>query len=205
MSVRHTRRAAVGFSVKSGWASAVLVTGLAEAPVVVRSERVELSDPDVPDSRQPYHAGFGTARAPGRDLTKLVTSVERFGRRSVARLFAACRTDGYDVRGAGLVVGSLIDPATIGNDHIRIHALEGQLFRRVVVAAAGESGVECSIWRERDLPGFAAAAFGRPDQELRRTLTALGKGIGASWRAEQKLATLAGWLVLAGKRGAPTT
>jgi hypothetical protein len=65
--------------------------------------------------------------------------------------------------------------------------------------------VECSIWRERDLPGFAAAAFGRPDQELRRTLTALGKGIGASWRAEQKLATLAGWLVLAGKRGAPTT
>jgi hypothetical protein len=203
MSAHHTRRAAVGFTVKSGWASAVLVTGSAASPVVVKSERVELSDPDLPESRQPYHAGFGAARAPGRDLRRLVASVERFGGCSVDRLLAACRTDGFEVRGAGLVVGSLIDPATIGNDHIRIHALEGRLFRRVVAAAAGRSGVACSIWRERDLPGIATAAFRRPDQELRRTLTALGREIAGSWRAEQKLATLAGWLVLAGRRGTP--
>jgi hypothetical protein len=197
MDVSHTKRAAVGFSVKSGWASAVLVTGSPASPVVVRSERVELSDPEMPESRQPYHAGFGTARAPDRELKRLVNSVERFGRRSVDRWIAACRADGYDVRGAGLVVGSLIDPATIGNDHIRIHALEGQLFRRVVAAAADECGVGCSIWRERDLPGVAAAAFNRPDQELRRTLTALGREIEGAWRSEQKLAALAGWLVLA--------
>jgi hypothetical protein len=203
MSAHHTKRAAVGFTVKSGWASAVLVAGSAAAPVIVKSGRVELSDPDLPESRQPYHAGFGTARAPGRDLRRLVASVERFGRRSVDRWLAACRTDGFEVRGAGLVVGSLIDPATIGNDHIRIHALEGQLFRRVVAAAADESGVACSIWRERDLPRIAAAAFGRSDQELRRALTALGREIDGSWRTEQKLATLAGWLILAGKRGAP--
>ena len=203
MSGHQTRRAAVGFSVKSGWAIAVLVAGSSASPAVARSERLELSDPDVPESRQPYHAGFGTARAPGRDLKRLVTSVERFGRRSVEGFIDACRADGFGIRGAGLVVGSLIDPATIGNDHIRIHALEGQLFRRVVAVAAGERGVACTIWRERDLPDVAAAAFNRPDQELRRALTALGRDIGGGWRSEQKLATLAGWLVLAGTRGAP--
>ena len=54
------------------------------------------------------------------------------------------------VRGAGVVVGSLIDPAGIANDHIRIHALEGQLFRRVVEDAAARSRLACSTWRDRD-------------------------------------------------------
>jgi hypothetical protein len=203
MSVHRARPAAIGFSVKSGWASAVLVTGSPASPLVERSERVELSDPDVPESRQPYHAGFGTARAPDRELKRLVTAVERFGRRSVERLIADWCAGGYGIRSAGLVVGSLIDPSTIGDDHIRIHALEGQLFRRVVAEAAIECGVGCSTWRDRDLPGVAAAEFNCPDQELRRNLTALGREIGGAWRSEQKLAALAGWLVLAGKRSVP--
>src|SRR5438874_7040052 len=123
-------RAAVGFTVKSGWACAVLLTGSADAPEVVDCRRIELSDPDVPESRQPYHDGFGTARAEGRELTRLVTSVERFGRKSVTGLIRGY-TDGHRLRGVGVVVGSLIDPEKLGNSHVRIHALEGQLFRRV--------------------------------------------------------------------------
>jgi hypothetical protein len=93
----------------------------------------------------------------------------------------------------------MIDPATIANDHIRIHALEGQLFRTVVEEAASRSRVACSIWRERDLYETAAGVLKQPEPKLRNILAALGRDLTSSWRAEQKLAALAAWLVLAAK------
>ena len=164
--------AAVGFTVKSGWASAVLLTGPAAAPRLVDHCRVELSDPAIPESRQPYHAGFGTARSTGRQLSRLVASVKQFGQKSVSGLIRHYRAGGHHVRGAGVVVGSLIDPESIANDHIRIHALEGQLFRGVVHDAAVRSNLPCSTWRHRDLYASAAAALKRPEQALRDALTA---------------------------------
>lgn len=68
---------------KSGWASAVLLIGAATAPRVVDSRRVDLSDPGIPESGQPYHAGFGTARDTGPELSRLIATVKRFGRQSV--------------------------------------------------------------------------------------------------------------------------
>src|SRR5262245_57686003 len=65
-------RAAIGVTVKSGWACVVLVAGSAARPRVIDSRRIELSDPAIPESRQPYHAGFGTARSAGADRARLV-------------------------------------------------------------------------------------------------------------------------------------
>ena len=196
---RRKERAAVGFTVKSGWTAAVLVMQQATVPRVVDSQTIDLSDPAIPESRQPYHAGFGTARAAGARLSTLLASVERFGQRSLARLMSGYQAAGYDVRGVGLVVGSLIDPGEIANDHIRIHALEGQLFRGVLEKAASRHGMPCSIWRERDLAGAAQALLKRTEPALRDTIAALGRGVDGPWRSEQKRAALAGWLVLAGR------
>ena len=191
-------RTAVGFTVKSGWTSAIVLAGPVTSPRVLDSQRVDLSDPANPESRQPYHAGFATARISGPVLSGLIASVERFGRQSVTGLIRQYQTIEHELRGAGVVVGSLIDPARIGNEHIRIHALEGRLFRGVVEDAVARNTLACSIWRERDLYGFAARMFKRPEEELRGTVAALGRGIGGTWRAEQKTAALAAWLVLAG-------
>lgn len=191
-------RAALGFTVKSGWACAVLITGSPDAPAVGDSRRIELSDPDVPEARQPYHAGFGTARGAGAALEKLVASVQRFGRDSVTRYIDERQSDGHRVRGAGVVAGSLTDPDRIANDHIRIHALEGRLFREVIVDAAAQRKLACSVWRERDLPALGGARLKLAESELRAALTALGRGIGGGWRAEHKAAALAAWLVMAG-------
>jgi len=49
-------RVAVGFRVKSGWAAAVVLSGPSSSPSVLHSRRIELSDPAVPESRQPFHA-----------------------------------------------------------------------------------------------------------------------------------------------------
>jgi hypothetical protein len=192
--------AAAGFTVKSGWASAVLLAGPAGSPRVLDSRIVDLSDPEMPDARQPYHAGFGTARASGPRLNRLVATVERYGTRSVGARLREFQHAGYRVGGVGLVVGSLIDPERIANDHIRIHALEGQLFRGIIERAAAHARLKCSIWRERDLHQSAAAVLGRSDEEIRVTLTGLGREFKGAWRAEQKAAALAAWMLVSGKR-----
>jgi hypothetical protein len=98
----------------------------------------------------------------------------------------------------GLIVGSLIDPAGIANDHIRIHALEGRLFRTVVADAAQRSSLACAIWRDRDVYAVAVRSLRRTEPWLRQALTALGRDVTGPWRVEQKAAALAAWLVLSG-------
>lgn len=188
-------RAAAGFTVKSGWACAVLVGGTTANPRLIDSRRLEISDPGIPDAKQPYHAGFGTARDAGAELKRLVSSVRSYGRKSVSAVIREYRRRASIAR-AGVVVGSLIDPTTIANDHIRIHAMEGQLFREVLIDGAGKSGVTASVWRERDLYAAAARQLRIAETVLRKKLAALGEDADGGWRAEQKAAALAAWMVL---------
>ena len=187
----------LGFTIKSGWACAVVLDGSANSPQVVTSRRIDLSDPAEAEGRQPYHAGTGTARKPGPQLDKLIASVEKFGRQSVDAFIREHEKTGRQFAGAGIVVGSLIDPAQIANDHIRIHALEGQLFRGIVKAATDRRRVASSIWRERDIYGFAANQLRRPESAVRQTVAAFGRSVDGPWRAEHKAAALAAWLVIA--------
>ena len=193
--------AAVGFTVKSGWASVVLLDAPESEPAVRRSQRLELCDPSVPEARQPYHAGFGKARTDDETLRRLVAEVERFGTRAVAELLTEyCSDRERRIVGAGLVVGSLIDPDTIANPHIRIHALEGRLFRHCVEAGARECQMAMRTWRERSLYADAAGMLRRPETAIRATLTALGRPVTGGWRSGQKTAALAAWLVLHSSR-----
>jgi hypothetical protein len=192
--------AAIGFSVKSGWAAAVVVGEADDGIRILDSRRVDLCDPGDPESRQPYHDGFATMRRNGPRLTKMLASVRRFAARSVGEALTAARAHGQPVAGAGVVVGSLIDPSTIANEHIRIHAMEGRLFREVVLAAAAECGIEAAVWRERDLISIAVKALKKSDASLRRRLAGCGRAVTGPWRAEQKSAALAAWLVVRGVR-----
>jgi hypothetical protein len=188
---------ALGFTIKSGWACAVVLDGSAKSPVVVASRRIDLSDPADAHGRQPYHATTGTARKPGPQLEKLISSVEEFGRQSVDGFIREYEKAGRQFAGAGIVVGSLIDPAQIANDHIRIHALEGQLFRGIVKAAADRRRVASFIWRERDIYGLAAHQLRRSESAVRQAVAEFGRSLEGPWRAEHKAAALAAWLVIA--------
>ena len=55
--------AAIGFRVKSGWAVAVLIAESGKVPRVIDRRRVELADPGVSDSTQPFHAGLDLPKA----------------------------------------------------------------------------------------------------------------------------------------------
>lgn len=195
MKARAKEAVAVGFTIKSGWAAAVLLDGSDAVPRVLDSRHVAISDPDVADSTQPYHAGFGTARDAGDELKRLVSLVKIYGRKSVTAVLREYQKQAT-LRGAGVIVGSLIDPETIGSDHIRIHAREGQLFRTVVIEAAETQGLTCSVCRERDLYADAAKALKKSEAAIRKTLSEIGRHVESGWRAEQKAAALGAWMIV---------
>lgn len=190
--------AAVGLRVKSGYATLVLLAGSASEPRVADRRRIELSDPARPESRQPFHATFGTARTDRRSLDRLIHVVERCTHRSVADAIHEYQAKRYLPLAAGLVVGSDIDPATIANPHIRAHASEGRLFRRVATEALEGAGLTCSAWIERRLYADAAERLGRTETEVKRVVAELGRGIAGGWRADDKAAALAALLALSG-------
>jgi hypothetical protein len=185
---------ALGFRVKSGYAIAVALGGPASAPGAVSRHVVELSDRDVADTRQPYHDGFYTHEEDAPTIARRVRIIERVAKRSVAALLKDERLAGC--RGAGLVVGSLIDPAKVGNPHIRAHASEGRLFRTVLESALRCHGVACEVIVEKQLAAKATAGLKRRDAEIRSVLAGFGKSLGAPWRADEKAASIAAWLAL---------
>ena len=189
--------AALGFRVKSGRAIAVLIRGPLSAPSVLDRWVVTLSDPALPESRQPYHASTGVARSPSPELDVLVASVMDYSRRSVAEVLERCAAAGANPGTAGLVVGSDIDPMRIGNPHVRAHAHEGRLFRDAVERALAGLGIAAAVFLERDLLARGAAELGLAETGLKRQLTELGRGVSGGWRRDDKLAALAGWLRLA--------
>lgn len=186
----------LGFRVKSGWAAVVLLGGSRKAPRVVDSRIVALSDPAVRHSRQPYHAAFGTAQTDKRAVARLISSIERFSRGTIAALVEATR-DEHRLRDAGVVVSSLTDPATIANQHMRAHASEGRLFRTVTADGLERCGVKPRIVLERDIYEALAKRLRLPLVTVKTQVSDLGADI-TPWRAEQKVAAAAAWLVLAG-------
>jgi hypothetical protein len=200
-------RAALGFRVKSGYAIGVALSGPASAPVLLARRIVELSDPAVPETRQPYHdglarrspqakAGFYKQQDDPQELARRIRIVERCAKRSIAWLLKDDCLAGLRCRNAGLVVGSVIDPSRVGNLHIRAHASEGQLFRTVLADALLAHEIHCEVVVEKALPARAVKELRRTPAEIARTVAALGRTVGGPWRAEEKAACVAAWLML---------
>jgi hypothetical protein len=190
------RIAVAGFRVKSGWAATVLIAGPIETPVVLDRRVVELADPRLPETRQPYHAGTGREETDSTKILRRVKAVKRAAQRSIADLLALYLEQGCRPRRAGLVVGSLVDPDSIANPHVRAHALEGKLFRTALVEALGTARLPCRIVLERNAYAEGEGLLGVKSSELVRRLAELGRPVGRPWGANEKVAALAAWMNL---------
>jgi hypothetical protein len=193
---RDGNTATIGFRVRTARATAVLLAGSPASPRVLGCRALTLYDPAVPESRQPYHAALGLPEAEGRAVVRRAGDAVRVvAIRAVGALAGELRGAGHALGGIGLVVGSNADPARLGNAHVRAHASEGRLFREVLEAGALACGARCLVLLERDAYTEAAAALGKPVDALRRAVAALRPAAGP-WRAEEKTATLAAWMLL---------
>jgi hypothetical protein len=198
--------AALGFRVKSGWAQAVLLAASAKSPRLVACQVALLSDPAEPNSKQPYHVVLelpeNEASASVRKLRKIISHAAKD---SVSALIKKAETAGYAVCGAALVVGSMVDPASLHNEHIRAHALEGQLFRTLLEEAFLERELPCRVLLEKTAYSTAAKELGKAKPQLVSLAARLGDSFSGPWRAEEKLAALAAILALAKGAGPRTS
>ena len=172
-------RAAVGFRAKTGRAIAVAI---AENQSFLWRREINLVDPKLPETFQPYHAvmelPWPEAQTAAARYVRAIELVAASALKSMLREL--------DIQCVG-VVGSLdrnLDK--IGNPHIRAHGAEGMLFRHVLEAAAATLRIRSQTFSEGDVKKARFAA----------RLKALGTEAGPPWRADEKAAAAAALLVL---------
>jgi len=191
-------RAGLGFRVKTGYATTIVLTGPTAAPKFLARETVLLADLDVDDSRQPYHAVLERGELAGAAVVinarNAATARAQMALRELAQL---ATRQGANATAIGLVVGSVVDPFTLGNPHIRAHALEGQFYRQGLEAAASDAGMRSVVLVERAAFATASRSLRLDAARLEEVLAGLGRGAGRPWRREEQLATLAAWVALA--------
>jgi hypothetical protein len=197
-------RAAVGFRAHSGWAAAVAVTGTPRAPEILDRRRIEIADPEIPGSRQPYHAA---EELPFERAKRLLKGCEagsaRLARQAVGKIVEGLRANSYNVVGCGLMLASgrpLPGLESILASHALIHTADGEHFRDAIVGASEHYGLPVARVKEREVYAKAAARFRMPADELQSRVNAIGKGLGPPWTQDQKLAAVVAWLALAGGR-----
>ena len=188
--------AAAGFRVKSGWAAVVLLAGPIGSRALRDNRMIDLSDPRVPETRQPYHATFGQLETDAKRINRRTDIVHRKTKQSITDLLSDYRRKGYSITRGSLVIGSQLDPASIANPHIRAHALEGLLFRSALQQALSSHGIRTVIFLERNAYDKATTQLKKSGLDVRRTIQNFGRFTDAPWRAEQKLAALGAWLAL---------
>ncbi len=187
----------IGFRVKTGRAIAVALRGEPSTPQILWRREVRLWDPKVPGSGQPYHQALERPGARGEAAMKRGIEVAHaVAERAFHELRDELAAGDAPLGRIGLVVSSLVDPASIASPHMRAHASEGRLFREVLELAARGARVPCATHLQRELAPEAARSLGREPDEVARQLKSFGETVGRPWRADEKEAALAAWIAL---------
>jgi hypothetical protein len=195
------RKAAIGFRTHSGWACAILAAGSRRNIEVVERRRIELCDPEIPGSKQPFHHAehMNLANAE-RFIAQCAAATARLGRQAIGSLqeFAAERE--LDISRICVIAGTgraLPDLRGILASHAQIHAAEGEFYRDALLRAAKLADLATDRLKEKEAVMWTAARLGSDEHALAAKLITIGKTLGPPWGADQKLATLAAWSALA--------
>jgi len=195
--MKRTNLVAIGLRAKTARAIAVVLGGSIDSPVVVTKTEFKLADPKVPATAQPYHEVMDLPWEESQVAVRTsAAQVESIARIALAQLVEELRKDGMKISGLGIVGAKDRDLARIGNAHIRAHAAEGVLFRRVLDLAADVSGLRRETFPDREFDQIAKVRIGSEAAEVRRILNDLGRTVAPPWRVDEKQAATAAWLVL---------
>jgi hypothetical protein len=186
----------LGFRTRTGYASAVALSGPRDSASVIVHREIELHDARMPESRFPYHAALElSAREAKLSLDRSTRAARAVAVASVREFVEGVRARGLSIRGAAIVSLSDTDPVRIANPHMRAHAAEGQLFPDLVEFALAELHISARRVLERDLPALASDS-GISPAASKRELARLGREAGRPWRAAEKSAALAAMSML---------
>ena len=188
--------AAIGLRAHTGWA-ALVVIGRAPSALLDR-RRFELLPPGVPD--QLFHTAAERELVAAAELVaQTVAAVDSFAERALRTILDEQRARGRTIVACGMIGTPHESPAlsAILASHARIHAAEGDLFRKTLAAAAHAAGVSLVAVPEKEVASETAHALHITPASLERRLAEIGHLAGPPWRADQKLASMAAMLALA--------
>jgi hypothetical protein len=188
---------ALGLSVHIGRAVVVAVKGAVHGPEILGKAALQVATTF--EEGAVFHMGQSL---PLHEARVLIREAEaRFAERARVQLAAFVTQLGARVVAAGMAAAApkaLPPVESILKAHPLVHAAEGELYRRVFSAAAASLGVAPTRVPADTLAARAAAVAGLTPAKLSACLAAMGKASGKPWAADQKLATLAAWIALAG-------
>jgi len=189
--------AIIGLRAKTGRAIAVVLGGSKTAPLVLSKTEIKLTDPKIPETFQPYHEVMDlTWEQSQRAVRTFIRPIETVARKALAKMIKELQVEGLKVKGVGIVGSKDRDLARIGNYHIRAHAAEGILFRHVLELAAESLRLRQRSFSDRDLEKVASSELKVSPALMKQVLSDLGRSLDPPWRADEKLAALAAWLML---------
>ena len=188
---------AIGLRAKTGRAIAVVLGGSPEKPTLLAKTEIKLIDTKIPQTAQPYHVVMELPwEESERKVQRFARAIEKVAKKAVADLVKQQTSSGNNVCGVGIVGAPDRDLARIGNFHIRAHAAEGVLFRRVLNLAAEANGMKWRLIPDKDFERVMKSELGEKASRTKRQISELGRTVPAPWRADEKQAALAAWVIL---------
>ncbi len=198
MGKTNSQEVSLGLRAKTARAIAVVLGGPLDSPRVLRRAELILWDPATPATGQPYHEVMDLPWEQSKvAVQKTARRIESVASKALEDFVRAAKADGFIVCGVGIAGAGDRNLEKIGSTHIRAHAAEGVLFRRVLEVAAATNHLQSTSFDERILEETAAAELRRPVGKLKTLLAEMGRAVGSPWRADEKTAATAAWLALA--------
>jgi len=185
--------AAIGLSLHSGWASAVLMAqDSAGVPGLMARQRIILCEK--PEARQPYHVA---ENMPLREAEAFIGKCRAAAVALAVEALEKLRDDAaLEITGVGLAASSrreLPPLPKLLHSHALIHAAEGVFYRESVIEAAKQLALKAHA-----VTGRAACDFLEEAPALSETLERIGKKAGPPWALDEKCASLAALSLLPG-------
>lgn len=176
------QRCAIGFSVHTGWAVAVVVAGSRSDPRILQRQRLDILPGG---ARFVYHAAAEMPIEKARHLIERRTREAQIAAAGEVRRLVEPLSG---VAGAAILASKPSPPALLEKvlgSHTLLHTAEGELYRKCLEMALAECGV-------------AVTPVPKPAIDLvwEQTLKRLGKALGPPWTADQKLAMTLAYALL---------
>lgn len=183
--------AALGVRSHSGWAAYVVLAGDPKLPDILARGRMQLCDPAIRGSKQPFHEAemmpFATAE---KFIARCTASSAKLAAKAISEVAGIA-----PLRACCVLTASgrpLPNLKGILASHSYIHAAEGEFYRDAVAAACAATGVTVRRVRERDMEAELQNLPVPPDA-AKQKLAEFGKKLGAPWTADEKFSALGAW------------
>jgi hypothetical protein len=197
----HTKQAAIGFRVHSGWAAVVAVCVDKGAPLVLARQRVHLVDTFTYEFRQPYHTAEKMLDGQAREfISRMQAEARRLAYGAIRELESRTQEQGVKLTRCGLLLASgrpLPELDKILASHALIHTADGELFREALLHASARCGLRDFRIKDKELLDRAGQVLRLKGDDLMGRVTKLGRPFGSPWSQDEKFATIAAWLALA--------